>query len=769
MMKIRFLVGIVAVFFLNFTVRGQISGRVIGENNYVIEFAQVVAMNADSVIVGNTQTNEAGLFSLSVNGATILNVSALGYEPLSLSVSSGVDLGDIQMKISAIELKDVEITASRPVTKLEGTSLVTTVAGTYLSRLGTANDVLSWIPMVLGHDGDFTVFGKGRPLIYINGRKVMNNTDLVQLSSDNIRDVKVITNPGAKYSASVKSVIIIRTKKPLGEGFGINTWARGVFSNYFSPSGQVEMSYRTGGLDIGIGGYASRTGIKNESNLGQETFGSKYVNQSLVQNAKNIQTEYIGKFTLNYQINKNHYVGGYYRLGRNKETIDLSNHSEMYVDEILYDNISTMGISEKDFYSNHNANIYYNGTIQALEVDFNMDYYSSNPELKSGQKEISEKFGERMVTSKSATSARLWAQKLVVAYNFGASRIELGEEYTNSGLKMSYHNQENLLPNSNNDVEEQNISVFAQYTQMIGKKFQLEMGLRYENVSYDYYSNGTLMSDKRKTYNNLFPSIGASAQFDNVSLALSYSNKTQRPSYSQLDGNIYYNNRFQYQSGNPELQPVKKEAIEFTAQYQPMFLQASLQRQRRPILFYSELFEGNNDVNMITYINGPEIKELNVMIGTSLEEKKWNSQISCGIAKQWFKTEYRGELLSLGNPVGLISWETYIKLPYGLRLMWDYTYQTRGNMQNVFLHSHSILNVALYKNFCDGKLDVIVKGKDLFDGQSDNITMYSGNVLTKTVEKYNMRSCEITLRYRLNVPKSKYKGKGAGQTEKDRM
>lgn len=68
----------------------------------------------------------------------------------------------------------------------------------------------------------FVVFGKGTPLIYINGRLVRDNTELEQLNSTDIKHVELLTTPGAQYDASVKSVIRIKTIKRQGDGFSFD-------------------------------------------------------------------------------------------------------------------------------------------------------------------------------------------------------------------------------------------------------------------------------------------------------------------------------------------------------------------------------------------------------------------------------------------------------------------------------------------------------------------------------------------------------------------
>lgn len=109
-------------------------------------------------------------------------------------------------------LGEVVVKANPRVTSLKGSALVTRVSGTPLEHAGTANDVLPQIPMVLGSDGNFEVFGKGSPAIYVNGRLLQDNSELAQISSADIKSVEVVTNPGAKYSADTKAVINIALK-----------------------------------------------------------------------------------------------------------------------------------------------------------------------------------------------------------------------------------------------------------------------------------------------------------------------------------------------------------------------------------------------------------------------------------------------------------------------------------------------------------------------------------------------------------------------------
>lgn len=56
----------------------------------------------------------------------------------------------------------------------------------------------------------------------------------------------------------------------------------------------------------------------------------------------------------------------------------------------------------------------------------------------------------------------------------------------------------------------------------------------------------------------------------------------------------------------------------------------------------------------------------------------------------------------------------------------------------------------------------------LFNSSRAPLTLYSGNRLM-TIGQETCRRVSLTLRYKFNAAKSKYKGTGAGQSQRDRM
>ena len=52
--------------------------------------------------------------------------------------------------------------------------------------------------------------------------KYATSHELEQLSSEDIKHVELITNPGARYDATVNAVVRIQTIRRTGDGFGFN-------------------------------------------------------------------------------------------------------------------------------------------------------------------------------------------------------------------------------------------------------------------------------------------------------------------------------------------------------------------------------------------------------------------------------------------------------------------------------------------------------------------------------------------------------------------
>ncbi|MBO4765552.1 MAG: hypothetical protein J5508_07605, partial [Bacteroidales bacterium] len=236
--------------------KGDWKGKVVDANGEPVPYANVAVLSkVDSSVVCGAVTLDDGTFNIVTSETDgIMMVAMLGYGTQYLTPVDG-------MVITLIEdtqmLEGAAVTAVMPVTKLTAEGLQTNVRGSVLENVGTANDVLSRTPGLITTHNGLEVIGKGAPLVYINGRKVTDASELARLQSNEIQSIEVITNPGAQYDATVRAVVRIKTIKRQGDGFGLNFSAydtqslrRADFNDQYT---NLNLNYRTGGVDIFAG------------------------------------------------------------------------------------------------------------------------------------------------------------------------------------------------------------------------------------------------------------------------------------------------------------------------------------------------------------------------------------------------------------------------------------------------------------------------------------------------------------------------------------
>ena len=83
--------------------------------------------------------------------------------------------------------------------------------------------------------------------------------------------------------------------------------------------------------------------------------------------------------------------------------------------------------------------------------------------------------------------------------------------------------------------------------------------------------------------------------------------------------------------------------------------------------------------------------------------------------------------------------------------------------------SQNTLNVSLRKGFLKDALTVEIFANDIFEGQTNSVRMFSDTYSMNQWNRMDTRNFGLTLRYRFNSAQSKYKGTGAGTSQKDRM
>ena len=754
----------------------HLTGTIIDETGQPIAYANVAVLNpADSTLLCGGVSNESGIFVIPIDQPNILaRISYVGYKTIYKQCNS-TELGTIRMKPETMTIKGVVVTGERPKVQLQGNSLVMNVEGTVMERMGTAEDVLSRVPTISKKGDAFEILGKGVPLIYLNNRKLTDLQELRNIQSDNIKNVEVIQNPGARYDASVNAVIIIHTKRAAGEGLGVelSSWSRK--GHGFANNERINLTYRTGKMELFANLFGAYNKRWEKGEFEQTVFADTL--WVITNNQKNkVHNPFLeGRFGFNYQLDDNNSFGGFYQ-----NTYDYVKTWSDYDDDLLangsmYDHLQNSSVNRAEGAPKHQVNLYYTGKIGKLAIDFNADYTYRNQRNRNQQQELSDEYDDRDVNTYALTRSRLMAEKLFVTHPIGKGLIEVGEEYTNTRWNSSFENAEGYIANSNNEQHEQAIAPFIELRQQIGR-LQLSAGLRYEHVTSEYFVGGVRRDDQSRTYDDFFPSVSLSTSVKKVQLSFSYSKRTKRPSYWQLSSDVIYENRLNLQTGNPYLKPVKYHNVNAMIRWMWIYLNTNFSHCVDPILYTAESLESDSKVNLVTYKNYDHLDWLVITLGAQKDiklghEVTWTPQYNISLMKPWLKAEFLGEQKSFSQPMLSLQLGNIVTFPHDWLVQADFNMHTHGNSgaNANFDCTNPILSLSVSKDFCKRRLNIKLSGNDLFNGGINRFTLYSNRMMFRKMEDNDSRCVTLSLRYRFNVTPSKYKGTGAGNAEKIRL
>ena len=754
----------------------HLTGTIIDENRQPVPYANVYLLHpSDSTVIGGGVSNEAGVFVIPYELPKVLvRISYVGYKTV-YRLCSNEQVGTIQMKPETMTIKGVIVNGERPKVQLQGNSLVMNVEGTVMERMGTAEDVLSRVPTISKKGDVFEILGKGVPLIYLNNRKLTDLQELKNIQSDNIKNVEVIQNPGARYDASVNAVIIIRTKRQAGEGLGVEltSWSRK--DRGYVNNERVNLTYRTGRLELFANLFGAYNKKWSRSEFEQTVFADTLwvITNREEEHVRNPFLE--GRFGFNYQLNDNNSFGGFYQNTYDYMKVAFEDDDNLLANGSPYDHLQNSSIKRAEGVPKHQVNLYYTGKIGKLSIDFNADYTYRNQRNRNQQQELSDEYDDRDVSTYALTRSRLMAEKLFLTHPIGKGQIEVGEEYTNTRWNSSFENKEGYIANSNNEQHEQAIAPFIELRQQIGR-FQLAAGLRYEHVTSEYFVSGIRRDDQSRTYNDFFPSVSLSTSVKNVQLSFSYAKRTRRPSYWQLSSDVIYENRLNLQTGNPYLKPVKYHNVNAMIRWMWIYLNTNFSHCVDPILYTAESLENDSKVNLVTYKNYDHLDWLTITLGAQKDIKwghkvTWTPQYNISLMKPWFKANFLSEQKSFSQPMLLLQLGNIVTFPHDWLLQADFNMHTHGNSgaNANFDCTNPILSLSVSKDFCKRRLNIKFSGNDLFNGGINRFTLYSNRMMFRKMEDNDTRCVTLSLRYRFNVTPSKYKGTGAGNAEKNRL
>ena len=418
------------------------------------------------------------------------------------------------------------------------------------------------------------------------------------------------------------------------------------------------------------------------------------------------------------------------------------------------------------------SNVYYMGKLGIVDINFNTDWLWDKDFSKVNTLEKYQEYGgdwqDKAVHTKTNTKNELFASKLTLTLPLWKGQLSFGGEYSNTNRNSSYDVQPmGLLDKQDNRIKEGMASVFCDYTRKFGQ-LRVLAGIRYENTDFNYYEEGKRIPEQSKRYGNLLPSLSLSLPVGKTQMQLSYGATIKRPSYYDMRSGIGYDNRYTYESGNPFLVSEISRNINYMVSYKWLMAEGIYTHVSDPIVMFTQSYKDNPNIALIQNVNWKPYNRIGASLSASPKFGIWHPSLSFHLFKQWFDMETHGGH-GLDNPKITVRFDNTIDTKF-CTISLLLTAQTKGDDETSYMYrNYFSSNLSIYKSFLKGKMVVFFYANDLLGTGNMHSKMYSGSMREIIHHDYSISEYSLTIRYRFNVAKKKYKGTGAGQSQKSRM
>ena len=744
-------------------------GRIIDESGNAAEYANITLLSPiDSTIVGHGVSNENGSFVIPCNSQKVLaRITYVGYKTVN-RIYNNTEMGIIKLQPKAMIIKGVVVKGDIPQYKMSPGGVEVAVEHTLLSKMANTFDVLNLLPRVSVKEQNITVFGKGTPIVYINNKRVNDNNEIVNITPDNIKSISVITSLGAEYDAEVESVIRIKTKERRANGFSLRADAYGKYNKWMSDYELISARYQTKKFEIANSLWTMGTHDGEDNNLITDIYlpDKHYYNDQLIHLDTN--NRFLSeKLSADYSLNDSNSIGGSYRYyGMLKGRTNSVSRQDVLLNGMAHGSIDQNEVMKPSL-SLHQADVYYVGKVGHVGVDFNATYYAVKNRRNDEGFESSKELGNQEVHSSNRQNSDMWAGKLVVNIPLWKGNMSVGTEMSKTDSHGTFLNEEQLVPSTKTDIHERNIAGFAQYG-LVLNKWTVGLGVRYENIVRDYLSDGVKQDDVSRKYNNFFPNLSVSWNKGNWNWQLNVNEKIHRPSYRQLGNFMQFDNRFLYEGGNPTLQPEKVFNVEAMMLYKWLNVSVGY-KYLKDVMEWTKYIYPGKEFAYNTSLNFDHKQLLYASVNVSPKLGIFRPTWGFNYNQQFFDTRKYGASKALSKPLLSCSLNNNFALSETMNAAIRLNASTTHADGFLMMKSGYSVNLQFDKSFANRTWIIYLSANDIFKTSKERWTMYGlGAGTTKDCYNYT-RNISLQVTYNFNAKRSKYKGTGAGNEEKNRL
>ncbi|NLZ94379.1 MAG: TonB-dependent receptor [Bacteroidales bacterium] len=693
-----------------------------------------------------------------------------------------LDLGKIVTMDSSTELDEVSVVAQAPLVKVEIDKLTYNLKDDPESATSSVLDMLRKVPLItVDADENVQLKGGSNFKIYLNGKPsnmLANNPSevLKSMPANSIKDVEVITDPGAKYDAEgVGGIINIVTDKRVDDGY-VGSVGAGVDSRgAYNGNAYLTTKYGKFGFTGNVN-YFTHKSPDSESTFERRDFSMQpetILRQDGVSGYDGDGVMLSG--LISYEIDTLNLISlslnGYRGNGTNNTNTNV-NSSGRYIYD--YDRISksTNERGSIDFSADYQRSFKRKGEFLTLSYR-----YGNNPNSSDGTTETLNVEGTPILRDEDYK---------IRNHNEADGNEHTGQiDYVNpltknhtieAGLKYIYRDNSSEGNNLYYDLATKDwLEDFArkndlQHDQYIASgyvsygfkkdKFGLKAGLRAEQTKQDVNFISRNDSVIKTDFFDMVPSLALSYQMSMTqTLRLGYNMRVYRPGIWHLNPYIDNIDPLNISYGNPDLDAEKNHnlSLNYGSFSQKLNLNASINYSitNNSITQYQFVENGVNNstydnigksqsIGLNAYIRWAPTKELNMFINGNGDYIDISSNKDASLKNSGFS--YRA-----------FSGVTYT-FPHEIRFSVNGGYFGSRIMLQSEMDPFFFMSFGLSKSFLNKKLDVAIRGSNPFQKYMDHKNYTTGaNFTQESLFRRPAQSVSLNVTFRFGDLKSSVK------------
>ncbi|RBW63150.1 TonB-dependent receptor [Tenacibaculum sp. E3R01] len=760
------------------------TGKIVDKQNLPISFANIILKNkADNSLITGVISNENGKFSINSKKENVyLEISFVGFITKKIYPTKS-SIGTVVLNEEGQQLQEVVITARKKLIEQKVDRLVFNIENTVAGTGGTALDALKTTPSVNVDTDKLAIVGKGNVRVMVNDRIIQLsgselNAYLGTIASDDIKNIEVITTPPSKYDAEGNSGLINIVLKKSKE----NSWNNQLRTSYTQATYALlnignTFNYNKNKVSL----IASLNGTKGHTAQFNQ-FDIIYPSASTVSNLdmKNKENVISGRLGLDYSLTDNATVGVLYSGSSEDKGIKDGGRT------LINDGNGTYTVNKGNADTknmNHSINAHYIQKLDTLgrKLSIDVDYFNYN---NSSNRVFS---SEQFITNQSYFEAKNSINQNIKNYS-GRIDIEHPSKWANFsyGVKttftktdsdVAFYNTTTGAPifdptQSNTFMYSENINaLYADMSKPLSEKWQLKMGLRFENTRTKGVSKTNNQTDIN-SYNKLFPSVflGYNPSRTNM-FNLSYSRRIQRPSFERLNPFRFYINPISYQEGNPFLKPQISENFELKHIYKGKLIskafvsyvdngyfniiKAEDGAQQRIVVTFDNFYTAYNYGISETFIYNPT--------------KWWNTTTQAALSKM--DTRYKDGFNLDAKLLSGWNFQFYNRNTFHLNeaktVQAEATFIYASPQKLMYFSTTEMVNLDLGLKFSllDKKLNCTLAINDILKLRATSVNTKTNGINQTYYNYFDTQSVKISLNYSFGNKKIKVRQRSSGNSE----